>query len=152
MLRKVVVTLLILPSLLPPGVCVCQVERFVLLNADRQGELAPAKAASACNCRNPNCRHRRVTTSTGRFEAPVRKHVPERVPENQHAPCCPAHPSYAFTRAAAVAPAKAFADHLLDGFAWITPFSPSFDYLSPVTEPLQAYPPSLFLLCGNLRC
>ena len=155
-MQKTCIILLALPMLQPPGFCVCQLTAF----AGRGNEPATAARgtvnARTCNCRNPNCRHRRPDSTSGQTQgATKRDHLPDRTPEPDHSPGCPAHPAYAINRAATYESPALFADLFVGGliFAW----TPSSDFEAPdgsyaAQLPLPAASPPLFLLVCDFRC
>ena len=93
MLRRVLSLLLILPLLLPQGMCICDLAhscRACEANPCTVSQ-APAPQRTACKC----CKHKR-TGSPGRPDRVLaqshtcRHSIPAKRDDDKHAPCCPA--------------------------------------------------------------
>lgn len=119
MLKKVFILLLLWPFLLPPGFCLCRLDRLGLRapGATAREELEPAPR---CSC----CRHKRP--------APIPR-LDETRPDAPHSPSCPAHSSWEVARA--FAPSS----HLDD----LAPLPP---HDLPAQEGAVACPSALFIL------
>ncbi len=161
MLRKVFVILLTLPMLLPPGFCLCRLDG-IAVRKDTGGKQPTAAAQETaadarCGCRNPNCQHRRPDARPAQNAVENTKgKVPAPSPLQDHSPGCPAHPSYAISRAVAPDSLTRLADLPLGGMtiAWLP-----LDGHAPQGSPPAAFavlppapPAPLFLLCCDFRC
>jgi hypothetical protein len=156
-LRKVFTILLALPMLLPPGFCLCR------LGGDCRPQGQPGDeptavarkpmAAASCGCRNPRCQHRRTDSDPTQKprENPTGK-VPNPTPQQDHAPGCPALPSYAVSRAITLDPLSQLADLPSCGPAvtWLSLNGPVAEGKSPAA--FAVLPAPIFLIYCDFRC
>ncbi|MFO0842757.1 MAG: hypothetical protein U0797_10230 [Gemmataceae bacterium] len=84
MLKKALILLLLWPFLLPPGFCLCRLDRLGL-RASGAAAREESEPVPRCSC----CRHKRPAPSPRLDEA--RPDVP-------HSPSCPAHHSWEVAR------------------------------------------------------
>lgn len=156
MLRRLIVILLALPMLLPPGMCICQFQAtFATPPAQSENSEEPVEC---CRCGNPNCHHQRsestaksATDSTGHDDVPAQK-APE------HAPGCPANPCYLVHLAPKVEAKVLISDLIGDVLIATASASPLMPPSPIPLRPLEIdeSPPPLFedifLLNCNFRC
>lgn len=140
--RTLLVILLALPLLQPPGFCVCRLTMFAGRKAETSATIQATRTTQGCRCNNPNCRRHAAS--------------PRPVPQDSRPDCpahCPAHPEYAVSRAPVLdAPAPSI-DLVTDLVHAVPMLS-----MSPSTRPsLDPSPPPpdpgpLYLLDCQFRC
>lgn len=153
MLRRLMVILLALPMLMPPGICICQFQpTFVTASSSSEDTEEPVVCCRKCG--RAKCDHQKNTSSG---QTPARSDDSDPSPQSpDHAPGCPANPSYSI-RTTPTVEAKVSVGEI--GFSCLaldshTPFLVAMT--SSRTRAIDASPPSasedIFLLFCNIRC
>jgi hypothetical protein len=101
--RKAISLFLVVLLLAPPGFCVCRLEAFVSLPKEPKAASASVRPLASCGCRNPKCRnHRASDQKPAKGVARVNDSQSDPSSAPDHAPGCPASPSYVLGRGLAV--------------------------------------------------
>lgn len=151
MLRGLMYVLLAWPTLMPPGICVCQLQAAIVI-APQTSENAGEPVACCGKCGRSQCNHQKsASTDNTRTDG---ENLPPQTPE--HAPGCPANPSYSVRMAPTFEVRTSLSDFefshvLLDS---LTPALVSMVATSTLAVDVSP-PPSpsdIFLLFCNIRC
>jgi len=159
--RKALVILLVLPFLLPPGFCLCQLGTLLPGKAEwtdpsaAAAQDAPPCRACGCGCGQSHCQpEETVASSSGHnsLAAPLQSPCQD---SDQHTPGCPAHPASVVTRASTLVNLIQFADLCDAGLAlqWSPLCASCSGGVLPAVD-ATPYAPSapLFVFCCAFRC
>ena len=142
MLRAAVACLMLLPTLAPPGFCVCRLE-----SAWRRAPAVASAVSQVCRCRNPACRRRHAP------EKPDGSGARAAVPISTHGPNCPAPPAFAVERPRSVEWNVLFAELLWNERPIIDADRRETPTPSAPTEPTAAADSiPIFVLACAYRC
>lgn len=155
MVRRVIVVLLVLPMLMPPGMCICQFQApFMAAFAAAASPSKDAEEPAACcrKCGRAKCRHQQQAPTQQTGGQPSDDSRPE---SPEHAPGCPAHPCYVIRMAPTVEtktlPGDVSLSHdVVDSRAPLPAIASSRDQAIDASPP--ACPEDIFLFVRNIRC
>lgn len=151
MLRGLMYVLLAWPTLMPPGICVCQLQAAIAI-APQSSQNSDEPAACCRKCGRTKCGHPRTTSGD-------RNRSDDAIPTQQpadHAPGCPANPCFSIRMAPTIEGRVSITDFQLAHVPIDILASPSGLALSSLSRVIDPAPPSssgdIFLLVCNFRC
>lgn len=153
MFRRSMVVLLTLPMLMPPGICVCQLQA-AFVTASSPSENTEEPVACCRKCGRTKCDHQK-TTNPG--QTPDRSDDSNPSPQSpDHAPGCPANPCYSI-RMTPTVEAKVSVGEAQFSYVMLDSYKPFLVVItSSQARTIDAPPPSspadIFLLVCNIRC